>query len=61
MVSRVDGFVDEQRSMIFVWASGMVDVGRFLFGLKGGVVPFLIIYYQGPIHMGGQEEVLGTR
>ena len=39
----------------------MVDVGRSLFGHKGGVIPLLVVYYQGPIHVGGQEEILGSR
>lgn len=38
----------------------MADKGMGFFGHKSGVVPFLVVYYQCSIHVGGQEEVLGS-
>lgn len=60
LVPRVDGLFHEKRSVVFVRAFRMADEGMAFFGHESGVVPFLVVYYQRSIHVGGQEEILGS-
>lgn len=60
LIPRVDGLFHEKRSVISLRALRMADEGMAFFGHKSGVVPFLVVHYQCSIHVGGQEEVLGS-